>query len=243
MDQIKAWMSKNEFLLRRLHSLSGVIPIGFFLIEHLFTNSMAFFGPEKFNEHVHWLHNLPYLAALEIGTIFLPLLYHGIYGLYIARTGRPNSTAYPYMDNWRYTLQRVTGYIAFIFIMVHLAHFRFAWLFGGTEYVNTPDPFELTHQGFVGMANIPAIAISVTYLIATAAAVFHFCNGLTTFCITWGITVGDTARRRLSAGFAVLGLIMFSWGAMSIWAFMTYEEPDAALVVQTEPNTHEAATP
>lgn len=243
MDNIKAWMSKNEFLLRRLHSLSGVIPIGFFLIEHMFTNSMAFMGPEKFNEHVKWLHALPYLPVLEFGFIFIPLLFHGIYGLYIARTGRSNSAAYPYMDNWRYTLQRLTGYIAFVFIIAHLAHFRFAWLFGGTEYVNNPNPFELTRQGFIGMAGIPAIAISVTYLIATAAAVFHFCNGLATFCITWGITVGDTARRRVSAGFALLGIVMFVWGAMSIRAFMTFEEPEASVTVQADLNSHEAATP
>ena len=164
MEHIKAWMSKNEFLLRRLHSLSGVIPVGFFLLEHLFTNSMAFYGPEKFNEHVKWLHDLPYLAILEFGFIFMPLAFHGIYGIYIARTGRSNAAAYGYMDNWRYTLQRVTGYIAFVFIIAHLAHFRFAWLFGGTEYVNHPNPFELTRQGFVGMNRIPPIAISATYL-------------------------------------------------------------------------------
>lgn len=243
MEQIKAWMSKNEFLLRRLHSLSGVIPVGFFLIEHLFTNSMAAFGPEKFNEHVKWLHDLPYLPILEFGFIFMPLAFHGIYGIYIARTGRSNVAAYPYGDNWRYTLQRVTGYIAFIFIIAHLAHFRFAWVFGGTEYLHNPNPFELTRQGFVGMNGIPPIAISLTYLIATAATVYHFCNGLATFCITWGITVGDAARRRVSAGFAVLGIVMFAWGALSIRAFMTFEEKGTSVAVQAELNPLEDAAP
>ena len=137
----------------------------------------------------------------------------------------------------------MTGYIAFIFIIAHLAHFRFAWVFGGTEYLHNPNPFELTRQGFVGMNGIPPIAISLTYLIATAATVYHFCNGLATFCITWGITVGDAARRRVSAGFAVLGIVMFAWGALSIRAFMTFEEKGTSVAVQAELNPLEDAAP
>lgn len=222
MQRVSAWMRTHEFLLRRLHSLSGVIPIGFFLIEHLYTNSMAYLGPEKFNEHVRWLHNLPYLFALELLFIFIPIAFHGIYGIYIALTGRPNVGAYPYLDNWRYTLQRVTGYVAFVFILAHLMHFRFAHWFGGTKYLGHEDPFWLTWQGFVNLW-LPAPVVSAVYAIGLASAVFHLCNGMTTFCITWGITVGDVARKRVGVAFAGLGVVMFVWGALSIRAFMTHE--------------------
>jgi len=35
----------TSFLLRRLHSLSGIIPIGAFLLEHFISNAEAFKGP------------------------------------------------------------------------------------------------------------------------------------------------------------------------------------------------------
>ena len=66
---------KHHFLLRKLHSLSGIIPIGAFLIEHLLTNSLAFAGPERFNKAVHGIHELPWLLALEVFGIFLPLAF------------------------------------------------------------------------------------------------------------------------------------------------------------------------
>ena len=42
--------SKNEFYLRRLHSLLGVIPIGAFLIVHLMVNHQATQGAEALIE-------------------------------------------------------------------------------------------------------------------------------------------------------------------------------------------------
>ncbi|ORO16666.1 succinate dehydrogenase, partial [Staphylococcus aureus] len=41
--------SKNEFYLRRIHSLLGIIPIGAFLVVHLLVNHQATQGAEAFN--------------------------------------------------------------------------------------------------------------------------------------------------------------------------------------------------
>ena len=49
----------RSFLWRRLHSLSGVFPIGAFLLEHLLTNFYATRGPEAYNEKVRFLAELP----------------------------------------------------------------------------------------------------------------------------------------------------------------------------------------
>jgi succinate dehydrogenase/fumarate reductase cytochrome b subunit len=57
------------------------------------------------------------------------------------------------------------------------------------------------------------------------AAVFHFCNGIVTFCITWGITVGDQARKRVGLAVAGLGLVLLTWGGLSIFALATSEPP------------------
>ncbi len=212
-------MDRHHFLLRRLHSLTGIIPVGVFLINHLLANSTAFLGPGHFDHHVQLIHSLPWLLVIEIGFIFLPLLFHGGYGVVIALQGRPNQGQYPYMDNWRYTLQRVTAWITVVFVLVHLAHFRFAHWFGLAEYKHAnPYFFDITQQGFWDQW-LPLWVWMVVYAVGLTAAVFHFCNGIVTFCITWGITVGDESRKKMSVVAGALGVVLLMWGFLSLYAF------------------------
>jgi len=222
---------KYHFLLRKLHSLSGIIPIGVFLIEHLLTNSLAFVGPDRFNKSVHALHELPYLLALEVFGIFLPLAFHALYGIKIALSAQPNVHAYPYMANRRYTLQRITGYIAFVFIIIHLLKFRFAHLVGwGPSFLDpaNADKFEMTRKGLMQW-NIAQLGIVMPawitigfYIVGLWAACYHFANGIWTFCISWGITIGERAQRRMGVFAALVGIVLFVWGSLSLYAFASH---------------------
>ena len=71
------------FLLRKLHSLLGIVPIGAFLLEHLLSNFEALKGPAAYGAQVKFLNSLPLVRVLEWTFIFLPILYHGLYGVYI----------------------------------------------------------------------------------------------------------------------------------------------------------------
>ena len=223
-QEVESWLSRNHFLLRRLHSLSGIVPVGAFLMIHLFTNSLAWW-PEKYNEEVFWIHRMPFVLVIETLFIFLPIAFHAIYGVAIARTGRSNASQYPYMDNWRYTLQRVTAWIALVFIIVHLAHFRFAHWFGGPKYMGTADPFGATQEGFYISWIGAAWLIYAFYVIGTVSCVYHFCNGIVTFCITWGITVGDESRKRVTVGAAALGVLLTGWGMLSLGGIRSRVSP------------------
>ena len=229
---------KHHFLLRKLHSLSGIVPIGAFLIEHLLTNSRAFDwfglfkgGREVFNEEVHWIHNLPYLLALEIGFIFLPLAFHALYGIRIAMTAEFNTRSYPYMDNRRFTLQRVTGYIAFLFLIVHLLKFRFAhWVGWGPEFIGSEDPFEVTRNGMQAWQPIKGFIVPVwvtmtMYIVGLWAACFHFGNGIWSFCISWGITVGQKAQDRVRLVGMGVAALLFIWGLGSLYALGPAKAP------------------
>ena len=218
---------QGHFTLRRLHSLTGIIPIGAFLIEHLLTNSLAFFGAERFNEQVHWLQNMHYLIWLEILFIFIPLAFHGIYGLVIAWQAKNNVISYPYADNWRFFLQRWTGIITVLFVLVHLGHFRFAPWFGGEHYVGTENPFALTQQGFVDIA--PGGLWYPIYIIGLATAVYHFCNGLVTFCITWGVIISIPARKRVTVLAAGLAGLLLLWGLMGLHGLKHQESTPAPI--------------
>src|SRR5580698_7944742 len=73
----------NSFLLRKLHSLSGIVPIGAFLVEHLISNFEALKGPAAYGAQVKFLNSLPLVRVLEWAFIFIPLLFHGLYGVWI----------------------------------------------------------------------------------------------------------------------------------------------------------------
>ena len=127
----------SSFVLRRLHSLSGIVPIGAFLIEHFISNSEAANGVEAYNGTVKFLTSLPFVHVLEWVFIFIPILYHALYGIYIWYRGDSNVSDYPWTGNWLYTSQRWTGIIAFVYILYHVIDMRFMGVHlmgGGYQY-------------------------------------------------------------------------------------------------------------
>src|SRR5712671_3083557 len=72
---------ETSYLLRKLHSLSGVVPVGAFLAEHFWSNSAALVSAAKYNETSQELQTIPFRVFVEWAFIFLPILYHGGYGV------------------------------------------------------------------------------------------------------------------------------------------------------------------
>ncbi len=101
----------TSFLLRRLHSLSGIVPIGAFLVEHFISNAFATRGPAAYAKQVEFLSSFPFVVGLELFGIWLPILYHALYGFYIWYRGESNLADYPWAGNWMYSSQRWTGTI------------------------------------------------------------------------------------------------------------------------------------
>ena len=58
-----------------------------FFFVHIYTNSTALNGPAIFNKHVQDIHDIPYLLLIEIFGIFIPLLFHSVYGVLISCRG------------------------------------------------------------------------------------------------------------------------------------------------------------
>ena len=110
----------RNFASRRLHSLLGIIPLGLFLFQHLTVNYLATRGPDLFNTVANFISNLPYLYVLEWVIIYIPLLFHGIYGVYIAFQAKNNVGKYGFFRNVMFMLQRVSGIISLIFIAWHI---------------------------------------------------------------------------------------------------------------------------
>ena len=110
----------HSFFWRKLHSLTGIVPIGAFLVEHIVSNFETVNGPLAYAKQVLFLNSLPLVRVLEWVFIFIPLAYHALYGVFIAIRGRSNVNVYPWAGNWMYLSQRVTGLIAFVYIIQHV---------------------------------------------------------------------------------------------------------------------------
>src|SRR5258707_6173446 len=125
----------SSYLLRKLHSLSGLIAVGACLAEHFWSSSAVLVHPDIYNKVSRELQTILYRPFVELIAIVLPILFHGGYGVYIWWTGKSNVSQYPWVKNWLYTAQRYSGMIAFIYIGWHLYTERY--LTGGRSTYDT----------------------------------------------------------------------------------------------------------
>src|SRR5579862_3249884 len=173
--------SRTSYILDKLQSLSGIIPIGAFLAEHFWSNSYALVSAKSYDHVSSELQLIPWRIFVESAVLWLPLLFHSLYGMYIWWKGKSNVLGHPWMSNWMYTLQRWTGMIAFVFIGWHVYTERFVGR-GMTAYADVQQ--SMTSPWFVAF-----------YLIGITAASFHLGNGLWNFACKWGIAVSARAQR------------------------------------------------
>jgi len=186
---------EKHWLARRLHSLSGIIPIGGFLFFHLFENAFVLRGGAMWWKETEFTRTLPFQIAVEASVLWIPILYHAIYGLVITATAQPND--YPYARNYQYTLQRITGILAFLFIGFHVLSTRGVYYATGVE------------ADYLRMHNFMMNPLILTaYLVGTLACVYHLTNGIFTFTITWGIAVGPRAQTLVNRACVALFIIL-----------------------------------
>jgi succinate dehydrogenase / fumarate reductase, cytochrome b subunit len=208
-----ATQSETNYILRKLHSLSGIVPVGAFLLEHLWSNSAVLVSPAKYNEVSQDLQTIPFRPIVEWAFIFLPILYHGVYGIYIWLRGQSNVSSYPWVKNWLYTLQRYTGLIAFVYIGWHLYTER--WLTHGRSTYETVVQ-DLSHPAFLAFMAIGVVASS-----------FHLGVGVWNFLCKWGLAA--TVRAQRAAGqLGVVVAVVFSFvGLLILISFRTDWHPFA----------------
>lgn len=208
---LPSFVSRHQFIIYRLFSLSGLIPVGAFLVVHLLTNASVLGGAASFQSRVDMIHSLgPLLVPVEFAFIFLPMLFHAAVGFAIIAGGLPNVGSYPYMGNVRYTLQRATGMIAFAFILWHIIQLH--WMgapLGGGRF----DPHYATSSA---ATVIRPLGVSLLYAIGVLSAVFHLSNGLWTIGITWGLWTSPAAMQRANVVSIVVGVVLAAAGLGAI---------------------------
>lgn len=218
----------RSFFWRRLHSLSGIVPVGAFLLEHFVSNAFATNGPRAYGDQVKFLTGLPFVPVLEIVGIYIPLLYHALYGFYIWFRGETNVADYPWAGNFMYSAQRWTGAITFIYIGWHTYTMRFT---GIHLMTNSQAAF---HKVQVELQNPWALAF---YVVGIAAASWHFAYGLYLFAAKWGITVSEKSRKYFGMACTAIAITLIAVGLATIWAFVGPKWPNTPEKLPAEQTT------
>jgi succinate dehydrogenase / fumarate reductase cytochrome b subunit len=195
--------TSHHFLIRRIHSLLGLLPIGLFLIFHLFLNLSSRGGPEMYDKVIGTMQNFPGILIIELVVIFIPIILHAAYGVWLVYTGQSNVSNYKYARNWFYLIQRISGIYTFIFIIVHVGSLRFG------------------EANFASMQQFLSNPLGLIFFaLGVLFAIFHFVNGLWTFAITWGITIGPHSQKVLTYILALVFVLVSAVGLIDLFAFL-----------------------
>ncbi|TWT47236.1 succinate dehydrogenase cytochrome b558 subunit [Botrimarina hoheduenensis] len=226
-----SFLERNEFLIRRLHSLTGLVPVGAFMCVHLSVNASVLDSPQTFQNNVYSIHALGSLLPLvEWATIFLPLIFHAVIGVWIIKSGLPNTSAYAYGGNIRYTLQRASGMVAMVFILYHVFHmhgwFHADWWLALAEPLGGHQfrPYNAPSTAGAALQNPLIVAF---YAVGILASVFHLANGLWTMGITWGVWTSPKAQKRALAACGVFGVALLAVGFSGLGGMMAVGSGEA----------------
>ena len=180
------------------------------MLFHFFENASARRGPDAFNMTVEDISKMPYIYAAEIFLLAIPIAFHSLYGLFIRTPSRPDVVCYSTARNWAYLMQRVSGLIAFFYIIYHVLTTRIWALFVKGDNITWLDMNQsLSH-----------VSVALIYIVGIVAITYHFSNGLWSFCITWGVVTSRSAQQKLAQVTMVIFFILCVIGLDIFSAFI-----------------------
>lgn len=225
MHSAKAFSSSigSKFLI----AITGIFLV-LFLVSHLAGNLLFIAGPDAFNEYSHALISNPLIYVAEIGLL-------GIFVLHIIKTvslvagsyaARPQGYAKKTWAKTKNDRSRksiasstmiVTGTITLLFVVTHLATFKF-----GTYY-ETPEGLRDLYRLQLGVFSNPGYV--AFYVVAMGVIVFHLWHGVASALQSFGLNsptwtprlmlIGRGLAVLLGLGFALLPIYTLILGARS----------------------------
>jgi succinate dehydrogenase / fumarate reductase cytochrome b subunit len=221
--------ARTQYFAKKLFELTGFLPIGAFLLEHLYSNYQRVGpgGAERFDGVVNTLQTNPLIVWLEIFAIGLPLLYHAGYGLFVAKMARANNGGYGYLRNWTYLFQRITGVLLIFYIAYHVWNTRLFPLVAKPEHpmyglLQTAGAEKLVSSAYMHdylLGSHVGIQVIWIYVVGVFCAVFHFANGLWNAAIHWGLTISPRSQRVSGLVCGVIGVALLAVALTSLVAF------------------------
>ena len=199
-----------------------------FLIAHLAGNLLFIAGPDAFNEYSHKLISNPLVYVAELGLLAIFALHIFktvglVGGSYAARPARYAKKKWAKTKNDRSlksvssSTMIVTGTITLLFVVTHLATFKF-----GTYY-ETPEGIRDLYRLQLAVFSSPGYV--AFYIVAMGVIVFHLWHGASSAMQSFGINsptwtprlqwMGRALAVVLGLGFAILPIYTFVMGMRS----------------------------
>jgi succinate dehydrogenase / fumarate reductase cytochrome b subunit len=197
--------------LKRLQILTGVVPVGLFLLSHLTTNARAIAGPSAFDRGAETIGRIPHLHSIEVVAIAVPMLVHVALGIALGTAAQAAEDEHGYPQPWMLLAQRLSGFFLVIYVIFHVWGTRLspARLHGDSNLFALMER-HLHHPG-----------IFLFHVAGVLAAAFHFGNGLVALAGPWGLNAGDRGRT-LAARFGLATFVTLSLiGLLSLLAFVS----------------------
>jgi succinate dehydrogenase / fumarate reductase cytochrome b subunit len=195
--------------LKRLHVLSGIVPVGLFLIAHFLVNATAIGGAAAFDRLAGRLDRLPLIGWLELVVIGLPIALHVTLGALLGNAGQSFATPDGYPRRWMRPLQRWTGGILVVYVLYHVWSTRLS-----------PEVLTGRHDLFALMSGqLRHPAAVAFYALGVLSACAHFGVGLFEVAYRWelGRPVSHRAPALGWAVFVALSLL----GLAALFAFVS----------------------
>lgn len=187
---------------------------GGYLIVHLTVNATIAQGDSMYQQQVDKIHSLPFLTAIEWSAIFIPVLFHAFYGIWITVNGRPNVGNYPYAKNIFYLLQRISAVIILLFLFFHVLSLKYGAFGESLAFEPHGGAMQSIARHFAASPWLPF----VVYPLGVIAAAYHTANGFWTAAITWGLTVSSAAQKRFGQVCTGLGVVLAVLGLIAVVA-------------------------
>lgn len=194
-----------------------------FLIAHVSGNLLFVLGPDAFNEYSHKLVSNPmvYLAEAGLLAVFLLHVFKAIAVVVSNQTARPAryakrtwaKTKNPRSrKSWASSTMIVTGTIILLFVVTHLATFKFG------HYYESPDGIRDLYRLQLEVFSHPGYV--VFYLACMTVVFLHLWHGLSSAAQSFGIDHPTWTPRVLATGRVLAVLIAGGFFILPIYTFL-----------------------
>jgi succinate dehydrogenase / fumarate reductase cytochrome b subunit len=204
-----------------LLALSGTIMFILFLVPHMGGNVLFLFGPDIFNSYAHHLHKL---VPIVIGIEVLMLISISVHMIMAAKTSWANRKAAAKRHSqkgsrersWAARLMPVSGIMIFIFIIIHLANFKFyeksTTMLDGHEVYDVYGMVLSRFQGDLWYVGV--------YLFFMVAVGLHLSHALQSALQTYGVYVPRTGSKIKAASMWVAIIMAGTFSIIPIIAYL-----------------------
>jgi succinate dehydrogenase/fumarate reductase cytochrome b subunit (b558 family) len=202
----------------RLFSLSGLVPLGAFLVAHLWMQSRVLFGPRPFGSAAP----NALLVVLDVALVLAPLFFHAAYGAFLTVKRRSLASPRPYPRPVA-ILMRITGVVALLFVIAHVYTARVT--FAGARGAD----LESVLAPLLSGTTVGAPLVAIGYMVGLASVTFHFAVGV------WGFFAQRSAGTRR--------VVAYACGAAGLAAFVVGANVVTYLATGTRLVGHDSITP